>query len=336
MSTRITFILATDAVGGTESQVITLVKNLQSYERVNIWLLDGTSEISNLTNQLMLCKNVHFFKSKNIDTIFELSRLTDVIYSCIINYYWPEIILKLLSNAKLITARRNLYHWREKNISLPLNEYARNLLTAEVVCNSLTVKKKVESVERFLPKTTTIYNGFELSADYVVPRHIRKKFICVANIKVGKGYDKVASLVHRDILHFSDLKIYGRVDDTQLASQLPGASLQGLRDKNEIYSDNCFLLHLSDSEGFPNVVIEALEAGIMPILSPLDVHIELFEDVAIIVSAAMPISEIINSIYSDDTDFTAIISERLARYSVDRDLYSIENMVKKYKEIFAK
>ena len=55
---------------------------------------------------------------------------------------------------------------------------------------------------------------------------------------------------------------------------------RGVGKRDEMYRYGSILLHLSHSEGFPNVVIEALAAGMLVILSDIPVHRELFNNQA--------------------------------------------------------
>jgi glycosyltransferase involved in cell wall biosynthesis len=113
----------------------------------------------------------------------------------------------------------------------------------------------------------------------------------VGNIKPGKGVERVLRIyqaleteARARGLH---LALYGRCDDSSLLADLDPSFVnrvyRGHVAKERIFADAFCLLHLSQAEGFPNAVLEATACGVVPILSDIAPHRELFAECAVLV-----------------------------------------------------
>jgi glycosyltransferase involved in cell wall biosynthesis len=213
-----------------------------------------------------------------------------LIHSYAINYYLPEVVLRLLTGAVLVSERRNLYHWMKTQPRRRLQEALRNRLTRAVVCNSQSVADAVRVTEPDVAdRLHVLHNSVEPLVLASTPQ--RNTIVAVGNIKPGKGVERVIRIfqsleseARSRGLHFA---MYGRCDDTSLLADLDQSFVQrvyrGQVPKEQIFVDAFCLVHLSEAEGFPNAVLEAAVCGVVPILSDIAPHRELFFDCAVLV-----------------------------------------------------
>ena len=111
-----------------------------------------------LTQLLVDDVTVVFSKIRGFGSI--LGFKPDVLLSYAINYYLPEILIRIVCGSYLITERRNQYHWIKQVGRNRIQELIRNYLTQKVVCNSESVAVKVRSYEpEVIPKIVKIHNG---------------------------------------------------------------------------------------------------------------------------------------------------------------------------------
>lgn len=277
--------------GGTEWQVYYLARSLQARHALHVWVYDRVHIDARLHQAFQALPGVVLSFGVVAGLRALLTRRPRLILSYAINYYLPEIVLRLLTGAVLITERRNLYHWLQHQARRHLQEVCRNWLTRAVVCNSHAVVEAVRRVEPAVAdRLHLLYNAVEHFVPATVTR--RDTIAAVGNIKPGKGVELVlrifqaleAEANERGVL----FAVYGRCDDSSLLSEFDSSFLQrvyrGQVAKEQIFADTFCLVHLSQAEGFPNAVLEATACGVVPILSDIAPHRELFADCAVLVS----------------------------------------------------
>lgn len=270
--------------GGTEWQLLELLRNSTSSDPILLWIYDSNYE-EDMFFRYEKIKNVRILFGKSFGTYISIMKSQPhVIISYAINYYVPEIIVKIVSKATLITERRNLYHWLKTEKRKTIQEFVRNWITDVIICNSYEVQRIVIKCERYISsKTTVIYNSVSMpscATERILP--VISHIVTAANIKKGKGIERVMTAFIGSSSRYRDsvFSIYGRLDDPSVFGDFDVGHVdsfyKGLASKDEIYSFGSILVHLSESEGFPNAVLEALAAGMQVIISDIPVHRELF------------------------------------------------------------
>lgn len=276
--------------GGTEWQVYHLSRSLASRQELHVWVYDRVHIDARLHQAFRELPGVTLSFGVRVGLRYLLRQRPRLILSYAINYYLPEIALRLLTGAVLVTERRNLYHWLKTQPRWRCQEAWRNRLTRAVVCNSQAVADAVRRTEpEVADRLHVLYNAVEPFVPAAAPQ--RHTVVAVGNIKPGKGVERVLRIfqaLHSEAeargLHFA---VYGRCDDASLLADLDQAFVQrvyrGQMAKEQIFADAFCLVHLSEAEGFPNAVLEATACGVVPILSDIAPHRELFADCGVLV-----------------------------------------------------
>jgi len=279
--------------GGTEWQLLDLLENSTSADSIILWIYDRDYE-DKIFFRYSKIKNLNIIFGKSFSNfIFIIKSRPRVIISYAINYYIPEIIVKIISKAALITERRNSYHWFKVEKRKSIQEYLRNWMTDVIICNSSEVQRLVIQVERNVSsKTTVIYNSVFITnqiSDTIIP--VFNYVVTATNIKKGKGVERVfRAFISSSIRNKEHVfNVFGRLDDPSVFGDFDkdhvGLFYKGLQGKDKIYRYGSILVHLSESEGFPNAVLEALAAGMLVIISDIPVHREIFSGHAEFVSS---------------------------------------------------
>ena len=126
-------------------------------------------------------------------------------------------------------------------------------------------------------------------SDTIIP--VFNYVVTATNIKKGKGVERVfRAFISSSIRNKEHVfNVFGRLDDPSVFGDFDkdhvGLFYKGLQGKDKIYRYGSILVHLSESEGFPNAVLEALAAGMLVIISDIPVHREIFSGHAEFVSS---------------------------------------------------
>jgi len=292
--------------GGTEWQTIQLLKGLATSRSCIAWIYDGSAMNTSLLAALRAIGNVEVVLGGAAALPNILKRRPKLIISYAINFYLWEVALKLLSGARLITERRNQYHWFVKERRNCAQECVRNLLTARVICNSRTVALRAAEVERFIgDKICVVPNALGIRPPEGMSD--RGRVISVGNIKAGKGASQVLlafeGIAAEPVASGVTFELFGRMDDPGVLSSVSpdavAAFYKGERDRHGIFEGAICILHLSEAEGFPNAVLEAMAHGAVPVLSDIEVHRELFSAAAIYVSDARGARDVIEHLLAE-------------------------------------
>ncbi len=328
--------------GGTEWQTYFLIRELAANYRITLWVYSDSRTDPLLHERYQGISRLEIFYGGKIKTIIRLAqRRPKLILSYAINYYVPEILLSTLTGAALITERRNLYHWTKHDKRKVVQESIRNILTCAVICNSQTVASKVGQTERHVRKKLhVVYNSINEFAIRPV-KNTKQSIIAVSNVKKGKGLEVVLQ-VFQHILgsrlgNAVNLAIFGRLDDSDVfagfSEQFLAEVYKGHADQQEIYGSALCLLHISESEGFPNSVLEAASVGVIPILSDIPVHRELFEECAFFVSSLAEAIDVTTNIISLSLEDSDQIHKLSGRCRVLASRYSLSERVGRYTRI---
>jgi glycosyltransferase involved in cell wall biosynthesis len=326
--------------GGTEWQTLFLLKALKRFYDICLWIYVQNGADPETQAAFESLEIPIIYGSGWAATRQAAARQPQIILSYAINYYLPEILLKMLTGAVLITERRNQYHWLKTQRRRLMQETLRNILTRTVVCNSATVARRVAEMEYAVKSKLAVIPN---SVNTFTPRPGGgPAIVAMSNIKAGKGLDIIArafaGLRMRHVGDDIDFAIYGRLDEPAVWDNIPlevvAQVYRGPGDRESVFSGALTLVHLSEAEGFPNAVLEAMSAGVVPIVSDIPVHRELFSDCALFadgqLQAEVAMEKLINLHASAPQEFAAMAQACrgvAARYSLDarsrayRDLF---------------
>jgi glycosyltransferase involved in cell wall biosynthesis len=265
-----------------------------------------------------------------------------IIISYAINFYLWEIALKMLSGAKLVTERRNLYHWVRSERRRRVQEIVRNLLTTRIICNSGAVMRSVLDAEWFARgRISVIPNALDVepSAELVDGGRV----VAVSNIKAGKGVAETLEVfgatLHTRGASGVSFELFGRLDEPGILSGVDGrwvaAFYKGEGRRETIFLGAVCIVHLSEAEGFPNAVLEAMAHGAVPVLSDIGVHRELFSGAAVFVRDSGTAAQALKQLLSERVDRPDVFAERRRVAKKTALGFSISRRVGAYAEIIA-
>ncbi len=271
---------------------------------------------------------------------------------------WDLVTSKLSGVRIFISSRRNMGYWR-KTRHLVFDMF-RNSFTDIIIANSYAVREKTISDERLLPsRVVVIYNGIDFLqyGGIINPEekasfkresglgHAKKVIGMVSNIKNVKGYEyflSAASIIRRNTnnVHFiiagegSDHNDFRRVVEGYGLNDC--VSLLGLcQDVKKVFSMIDIFMYSSLSEGFPNIILEAMASGKVIVATDVGGTSEMLQnglsgilvrprDAAVLADATMKIL--------DDEDLGRRMSEAAMKSA--RQFFSIAECVDQYGAIY--
>ena len=327
--------------GGTEWQVYHLARALAPQLSLHVWVYDRVHVDQRLHQALRDLPGIRLSFGVGAGLRELLQRRPRLILSYAINYYLPEIALRLLTGAVLVTERRNLYHWLKTQPRRRWQEVWRNRLTCAVVCNSQAV---ADAVRRTEPDVADRLHVLHNAVEPFVPEASgrRDTIAAVGNIKPGKGVERVlrayqileAEAAERGVR----FAVYGRCDDASILADFDPAFVQrvyrGQAPREQIFADTFCLVHLSQAEGFPNAVLEATACGVVPILSNIAPHRELFNECAVLVDNDAAALEAVRRALDWPGSAHATFDRLSARCRATAAQFSIERRAQRYQDLF--
>lgn len=332
-------LLPTLKSGGTEWQTLRLVRELAADMRIRLWVY-SMKDADPALRRGFESLGIEIISGSGWNAIRTVAASRPaILLSYAINYYLPEILVTRMTGATLITERRNQYHWLNHQRRRIVQEALRNLLTRAVICNSNAVKATVSRMECAVSgKLTVIPNSV---SPFTPAPGEKPAIIAMSNVKRGKGLDVVASafadMRARHIGDDVDFAVYGRLDEPEAwASASPETVAQiyrGHRQREEAFSGAFALLHLSEAEGFPNAVLEAMSAGVIPILSGIPVHRELFSECALFADDAREAAQAMEKLIALHGEAPGELAARSQRCRLVAARYSLEARVAAYRKL---
>jgi glycosyltransferase involved in cell wall biosynthesis len=296
--TRILYVIINLEVGGTEKQLVELVRGLDPVKfEPHVCCLRGggplVAEMERMGIPLTLFRFPPLDYSMKLEAtrnfafqVGEISALMRKVKPVIVQGLLPMafvsagIAAKLARVPLLITSRRSLGCYKEKRFLLRQLENMVNLWTDLVVANSEAVRADTVSRERVNPvKVRIVYNGVKVPArrgrvslSRLVGRNVDGPTVCLpANFFPYKGHSdfiQAAGIVAKEVPEAMFLlagdgmlrsRIEAEINDLRLADRF---ILTGLRhDMEKIMAGVDLVALTSIEEGFPNVVLEAMAAG---------------------------------------------------------------------------
>lgn len=287
---RVLYVTPHFKVGGTESQVFLLASRLDR-SRFKAFVISVGEDSGQRLEYEKIGIEARHFALRDIFKMVSFARTSgiDIIHSF---YYgdwagWEAVVARFAGVKVLITSRRNMGYWRRPRHAI--FDTFRNFFTDLVVANSKAVLEKAVADERLKPsKTAVIYNGVDIPryAGCAVYRDSTRKDMgldpgdkligMIGNVKAVKGYDHFlrAAKIIKDADKRARFIIAGKGSDGDVFKRkVEGEGLQKetllmgqLADAERILSAIDIFMYSSVSEGFPNVLLEAMAVG-KPIVS---------------------------------------------------------------------
>jgi|LauGreSuBDMM15SN_2_FD.fasta_scaffold05044_2 glycosyltransferase involved in cell wall biosynthesis len=278
---KILYVIGSPDIGGTEKQLLGLIKEVQSTHKVTVAFLRGTGNLRNAfdeTSADIIDLSLGALTS-NLRTLTAFYKMRSLIKSKnfdIAHLFLPEsVILGYFSfigirkNAKLIGGVRGST-WRRGRLTLYIYKFILRRMNL-VICNSnelagLCVNKYRVNSER----VHVIPNGVEMHS--IPKRNYNKlKAVYVANFHGYKGHITLIEAIKK--LNFDiELRLVGNgstKEDTKALVQKLGLqekiSFLGVVNPEESYIWANLMIHASQTEGLSNAILEGLSWG-LPII----------------------------------------------------------------------
>jgi glycosyltransferase involved in cell wall biosynthesis len=201
-----------------------------------------------------------------------------------------------------------------------------------------------EAVGRTEPDVADRLQVLYNSVDPFVPAPAGQRHViaAVGNIKPGKGMEEVLRIYQALEAQAAErgvtFAVYGRCDDASLLAGLDPTFVQrvyrGQMAKEQIFADAFCLVHLSQAEGFPNAVLEATACGVVPILSDIAPHRELFADCAVLVDSAESALQAVSRALDWPGTAEAEFERLSAKCRATAAQFSTERRAQRYLELF--
>jgi glycosyltransferase involved in cell wall biosynthesis len=207
---------------------------------------------------------------------------------------WAGLITKIMSDAKLISSRRDMGILRSRKHQIAYRLMAR--VPDAVFCVSEQVRRYCIEMDRIDPERVhTVYNGLDLAEWNVRGKAAKASsevhITTVGNIRRVKGHDtfikaaaliasrfpKISFSIAGDLLeqnYFAELQALVRKFELQDRFQFLG----GIRDIQEHLSGADIFVLPSRSEGFSNAIVEAMAASLPVVATAVGGNAEAVKD----------------------------------------------------------
>ncbi len=314
---KIVFILGTLQIGGTETQFLELIKRLDPEQfDLRVLAFSTKGKVRNEIEALHIPFTGLGFSGlkrspsgvlscyKLIRTMVNYLRAEqpDIVQSYL---FWANIYgsisAKIAGVPIIITGRRGLRDPHHQQWYHQILQYLANLWTTDIVANSQAVKRECLQYERGVMerKIRVIYNGVD-HARYFPPSSnasLRDEFKipdgcqvvgCIANLRPCKGHQVLLEAALLVLQHHPQTRFLLVGDDhgikSELTQQAHGSGIRGAivftgyrEDIPDILAICDMLVSTSFSEGFSNVILEAMAAGVPVIGTHVGGTIEMIE-----------------------------------------------------------
>ena len=358
---NILYITPNFTIGGTEGQIFNLATHLDKTRFVPYVVSVGSdhgqreiysesgieTEIFRITDFFRM---VSFIKKRHIDIVHSF-------------YYgdfsgWEVLASKLGGVKVFVTSRRNMGYWRKKRHML--FDIFRNAFTDLVIANSYAVRDKTIADEKLNPsKIRVIYNGVdcdrysgnmgpddtERTKEEFDIKSGDKVIGMVSNIKNIKGYDYFlqAARIIRGWGYNTRFVIAGEGSETSAFKRVVSryglseslVSLGLCKDVTKIFSIMDVFMYYSLSEGFPNVILEAMAAEKPIVATDVGGTSEMLKDgysgLLVAPRHAKALARAVAKVLEDDMMMRGL--RQTARQTA-RENFSLERCVDQYESVY--
>jgi glycosyltransferase involved in cell wall biosynthesis len=278
---KILYVIGSPDIGGTEKQLLGLVKEVQSNHNVTVAFLRGTGNLRKAFDEtsadvIDLSLGALTSNRKVLTAFYNLRNLIKSKNFDIVHLFLPEsVILGYLSsigikkNTKLIGGVRGSI-WRRGRITLYIYEFFLRRMNL-VICNSRELSELC--VDKYRINSQRVYvipNGVEMHA-LPIRNYNKIKAVYVANFHGYKGHITLIEAIKKSNLDI-ELKLVGdgstKGDSEALVQKLglqEKISFLGTVNPDESYIWANLMIHASKTEGLSNAILEGLSWG-LPII----------------------------------------------------------------------
>lgn len=316
---RILFVIGSLELGGAESQMLMLVRELTRQKiDCEVFAVQASGALRDAFDELGIQVHCGRYDSTSgkLAKGFQLIRAAWILWRCarratVLQAYLPLTNFMgacagyLAGVDKIITCRRGLGNHQERHPGWKLFDRIANALSDVVVVNSQMVAEdtiKRDGIRR--DKLICIYNGIDTGRiQRVLPQResVRQSLglapghvalIIVANLIPYKGHAELIDALSRLLPWFPDLHLLVVGQDRGIMARLilqaetlgVGAAIQWLglrRDIPELLSAADVYVCASHEEGFSNSLLEALAAGKPAVATSVGGNAEMLENGAL-------------------------------------------------------
>ena len=291
---------------------------------------------------------------------FIISRRIDIVHSFYYGNFsgWDLITAKLAGVKTFISSRRNMGYWR-KSRHLIFDMF-RNNFTDIIIANSYAVREKTIADERLMPsRVIVVYNGIDFlrygdvvsdktkasfKAELGIPPE-KKVIGMVSNIKNVKGYEYflAAARIIKSAGTGAHFIVAGEGSDHSDFKEMVKAygldgsiSLLGLcQDVKKVFAAIDIFMYSSLSEGFPNIILEAMASGKAIVATDVGGTSEMLQEgrsgVLVPAKDASALADAVSGLLGDD-ELTRSFADT-ARITA-RKFFGIEECVGQYETIY--
>lgn len=302
------FILGQLEVGGTENQVLMILKSMvikkEPVELISFKGGPGEEFLRREKIPYRILTPIHMHKNRTfrkIQSVIELARILNTRERLLIEAFLPQVcIVAILINLalqkqhKIIVNRRSLYFYR-KNKVFKILDKAASKKADYIIANSKAVYDDIIKFDEISPnKIQIIPNGIEIFEIKKTPLK-NPNIYCIANLHKYKDHKILIesfSVISNDFPQ-TNLIIYGdgpelrnlqlQIKDLNLSGRV---SLVGLEidAKYQLVPESVFVLP-SKTEGMSNALMEAMTVGMACIARNVGGNKELMGEAGIILHA---------------------------------------------------
>ena len=213
-----------------------------------------------------------------------------------------------------------------------------------VVCCSNSMKAEYE--QRYAMKDAlAIPNGVEMSRDIVSVRTkelVYFKGVTVGRLVPGKNVQYLCEVFKRLDNDIARLTVVGDGPEYSDLAGYEGSEISfvGYQSEDDVYKylrDSDFFLSASLTEGLPNSVLEALSMGLPCVLSDIEPHLELKDEMPPGSVEIFSLSDSPDAVASRLTDYLATIvnlpRDQIRKRTIEK--YSAERMSQRYQALYS-
>ena len=274
---KITFFINSLEIGGTEKQLLQLIKELKNRFSIDIFCFrKGKLYNDFLKQKVNIITGNNSFFSFWVLVYYLLKNQNDIYHFFLPKTYIICSFLTIFSKKKKIMSRRslNFYHTKYFKVSLYIEKFLHKYVD-RIVCNTFKIKKQLiydEGVDK--KKITLIKNFFIPFSKLKKKKKIKKfknrvSFAYVANLISYKGHEQLIDICSKlktkkkwtlylagdgskEYLN----KLRNLVKERRLENRIIFLGL--IKDVYSLYQDMDFIINTSLEEGSSNTLLEAL------------------------------------------------------------------------------
>ncbi|GAB3063817.1 glycosyltransferase [Salinicoccus sesuvii] len=336
---KIVHITPSLAGGGAERMLSKLVEYDETNEHIIISLLNLKPHYK-ITNAEVIYLDLENNKINKLKAFFILKRCIKKIDPDLIqtwmkaNFYGP--LLKMTNQKKIVSNFRNGYSGTRNKVFLKLYTRYFNFFDGHIFVSKSALKEREDVGIRF-SKCRVITNGF------VIPKSQRKaprnqftighlsryhsiknqQMLINAYREFSKGKDTNLVLAGRD-LNEKNLDI-SKIDHKKITI------LGELTATSNFYNSIDLFVLTSKSEGFPNVIGEAMSYGVPVITTNAGESFQIIGKTGYKVSSEQELVKILNELFLNDAN---LIEKGLQAKNRIKEKYSIHKIINNYTEFY--